>query len=127
MQAYEWAQYEDNVDKAFEDAQVAFIMGKNEQSISWVRQLPVSIYLGAFVFQRIHYHGLNQVATVKCPDCGKETKFRFEIDSKILDYDINKMMKSFASVSDSITLHDFMSMSIIDFNSFVNALNDSIR
>lgn len=127
IQAYDWATYEDNTEQAFQDAKVAFIMGKSLNDIQWVRNLPVSVYLAAHLFQKMNYHGLDDVASAKCPKCGKEFKFRFTLTTSVLEFDIDKMMSKFASVSDQLTLSDFMMMSIVDFNAFVNVLNHKNR
>lgn len=127
LEAYEWAQYEENTELAFDDAKVAFIMGKTTNDVDWVRSLPVSIYLAAFLFQRINYHGIDNLISTKCPDCGSDVKFRFKITPKVLDFDIDRMMSKFASVSEYLTFEDFMRMSIVDFNAFVNALNKKFK
>ena len=127
LDAYDWAQYEDNSETAFEDAQVAFIMGKELSDIEWVRKLPISVYLSAFLFQKIHYHGLSCKSSVQCFKCGQVNNFTFSIGTKIIDYDVDRMMSKFASVCDSISFEDFMKMSIVDFNSFVSALNNRLN
>lgn len=135
MDAYDYGQFAPAGEEthAFEDAQVAFIMGKTLDDIEdYVKKLPVSIYLAAFLFQKLNYHGLDFVANARCKNivgedqhmCGHEFKFKFKIsEEKVFDFDIDKMMDSFASVSEKLSFSDFMSMSIIDFNAFVTALN----
>jgi len=127
LDAYEWAQFEEDSDKAFQDAQVAFIMGYSLKEVEKVRRLPISVYAAALLFQRVNYHGLDMRTSVECFKCHHVKKFNFSITTKILEYDVELMMHKFASVSDVLSFEGFMSMSVLDFNSFVTSLNNRVK
>lgn len=130
LDAYDYGQFAQSGEEssAFEDAQVALIMGKQFSDIdTYVKKLPVSVYLAAFLFQKLNYHGLEYVATARCRECGEQFKFRFKLTEEVLKFDIENMMSKFASVSSYINFNDFMSMSIIDFNAFVKDLNNRLK
>lgn len=122
LEAYEQAQYEDNSEQAFEDLKVTFIMGK-PHDIKYVRSLPISVYLSALMFQRINYHGLDNLVEAKCPKCGRKIKFRFALNSSVLDTGNNAIVRRFASVSGLLSFEDFLKMSLIDFSVFVSERN----
>ena len=103
------------------------IMGREVSDREYVQSLPISVYAGAILFQRLNYHGLECESTVKCSKCGRLSKFKFQISTALLQYDIDKIMARYVSVSDTVSLEDFMTLSIVDYNAMVGALNNQLR
>lgn len=120
LQCYQEAQYKDDIDFSFESLLVSHIMSL---PLDKVQALPVSLYSGALLFQKLNYHGIDTLESLECPQCHHITSFHFTLDSSILSFDSDAMFLRYVSVSDRLSLSDFMSMSIVDFNSFIDSLN----
>lgn len=127
LEAYQWAIYKDNVEEAFEDAQALLIMGKTLNDMSYIKKLPIPVYLGAFLFQRINYHGLDFVAEAVCPKCGNKFKYNFSLSTKTLEFSVHDMMARFYSMSRCVSFSDFLKLSIVDYNALVENINSSLQ
>lgn len=127
IDAHDYAQYKDDVELAFSDAQVAFSMGIPLKDTKKVSKIPTGAYISSFVFRKHYYHGIDPIVTAICPHCKKETKFKFTVSMENLKFSVDDLMSKFVPLSSRISFADFLSMSILDFNAFVSQLNKQVN
>lgn len=124
---YDWSQYSDNEELAFEESKVCAILGHDFKDVEYARKLKNYVYVAALLWPKINYHGIENVAKTTCPSCGKEISFRFEVNSSILDYNLDKLLDRFIGVSSYVSLDDFLKLSIHDYNHLVENINKRNR
>lgn len=123
LDAYEQSQFEDNVEEANEDMLATMTLGlpiQHHKSIAGT--VPLRVYASTFVFQRLKFHGLSYLAKAKC-NCGNEVTYKYNIGSEVLSLSIEDLMDKYYDVSSWMSLEDFWSMTLPDYNAFVQVVN----
>lgn len=125
--ACEYALQQDNFEDAYNDACVAFILGKSIKDVPEIQQLDAMIYLAAFLFQRVCFHGIKLKEKIKCPKCGKEEHVNLVLDSSFVKFDLNVFMALYSNVSSLVNFDTFLDFTIPEFKAFVDSFNGKIE
>lgn len=127
IDAIEYALTQDDFDPALEDAQVAFILGYSLDEIDKVKQLPPSIYLSAFLFQRTLFHGVPLEQIVTCPSCGAKIKVNLKASADMVKVDIPSLMRYYKHISDRTSFEAFLDLTFPEYKSFIDELNSKLN
>lgn len=117
---------EEDEQKAYEDAVVAFTLGKSlsEEDIKWVTELPATVYVLCFYFQQTCFHGVALNKLSKCPNCHKEFQTFLSVPIDVIKTPLSELMKMYTAVAKEVTFDDFNSMTVPEYDSFIAALNE---
>lgn len=127
VSAAEHALQEEDYGTAYEDACACFIFGKDLSALPWVKALPLSVYITAFLFQQANFHGISLTVDLKCPFCGREQTARLKVSPEYVLIDVQKFMNMYASVSDVLSFDAFTKFTIPEYKSYIDALNQKLR
>lgn len=125
--ACEYALQEENFQDAYNDACVSFILGKEIKDIPEIHQLDAMIYLAAFLFQKVLFHGIKLEETVKCPKCGKEERVALDLDTSFIKFDLNVFMALYSNISSLVDFDTFLDFTIPEFKAFVDSFNGKME
>lgn len=117
---------EKDYDSRLEDALVCRILDREitEENIKWVCELDYSVYRLAQFYQLCLAHGIELTAVVECPKCGKSIVACLPINGDLLSINMGSLMERFASLSKNLDYLSFMEMTLPEYNSFVETLNN---
>lgn len=109
----------------FDDGTVAKTLGwtLSEEDIQRVRNLDLSVYYAALLYQMTDAHGISVIKTMECPVCHKETKTILPITGDILNVDIPQLMARYVSVRPYLTMDNYFNVTLPEYNTFIRALN----
>lgn len=129
IDAWEYALTQEDEQSAYEDACVAFILGKTVEDMDWVHKLPASIFISALAYQQYNFHGVHLDSIVECsnPDCRDKTRVRIKLSSTSIRVDLSNLMQRYTDVSHSASFETFFSFTMNDYKTFVDALNSKVR
>ena len=126
IKAIDYANIDDETfEQRREDALVcsALSLEVNDENITYVRNLDLSVYYAAQFFQICCAHGLNLQKVVTCPKCGRETIIVMEVTGKMLNMSMAIIMDRFASLAGKLDYASFMDMTLPEYNFLVDSLN----
>lgn len=113
----------------FDDGLVAKTLGKDlsADSIEWVRNLDLSIYYAAILYQMVDPHGVTVYKTVECPVCHKKIKSVLPIKGEILNVDVGQIMTRYVSVRPYLSMDNYFESTLPEYNTFIRALNNKLK
>lgn len=126
IKAIDYANIDDETfEQRREDALVcsALSLEVNDENITYVRNLDLSVYYAAQFFQICCAHGLNLQKVVTCPKCGRESIIVMEVTGKMLNMSMAIIMDRFASLAGKLDYASFMDMTLPEYNFLVDSLN----
>jgi len=120
---------DDENQKMLEDATVCRVLGKtiNEENIAWVNQIPVSIYISAFLYIKANWHGMIMLAKKECPKCKKQTTTRIVLDTSWVKLDVPTLIASFAEIRDAVDFKSFLEFTVSEFNNLKDYVNNEVE
>lgn len=120
---------DEDYDNEFQDGMVAttFGWGIENEGIDRVRELDLSIYYAALLFQNCDAHGVQVVKEFVCPKCGKTTKAFMPITGDLLKVDISRIMTQYISLNQHVSMETFFEMTLPEKNLYVQALNNKLK
>lgn len=119
-----YSQTAEDEQQAYEDFIVSCILGI---PVNKVHDLSALVYMSAFLFFEMSFHGVHLAKEIECPKCKRKFKSIVNIPLDTIKLDISKIMSHFASISDVITFDDFNNMTIPEYDHFIKSLNDRIE
>lgn len=120
LKACEYAIGQEKFDEAYNDAHVALILGMSD--FDKAKELDLHLYMSALAFDKICYHGINLKEKFKC-SCGKTLVTNIEPNSSCILIDTNVLLNRFISISEHMSLDNFLSLTLSEYKQFVDILN----
>lgn len=127
LDACEYALNQEEFDSAYEDACIAFILGKTTNDIEWVKNLDASVALAALLFQKANFHGVRLSERLVCPKCNKTTKVNINASSAMIKLELNQLMDQYTQVSDMVSFEGFLDFTVPEFKAYIEALNSKLK
>lgn len=120
---------DEDYDYEFQDGMVALTFGWSleEEDIKRARQLDLSIYYAALLYQNCEAHGVQVVKEFTCPSCGKKTRAYLPISGDLLKVDVSRIMTQYISMNKYVSLDNYFNMTLPEQNMFVQALNNKLK
>lgn len=99
------------------------------ESIEKALAVDLSVYMHALLFQRCMPHGLSLKKLMRCesPHCSKTLSVHLPITGNILDVDVSDLLSNYIYLTKELSIEGFFSLSMPEYNSFVQALNAKLR
>lgn len=116
---------DDENQKMIENATVCRVLGREitDENIEWVQQIPVSVYISAFLFIKANWHGMTMHKTSKCPKCGKKSQVQVTLDSTWVKVDVPTIVAQYAQIRDALDFKSFLEFTMPEYRNFVDYLN----
>jgi len=127
IDACEYALNQEDFDIAYEDACIAFALGKTVADIEWIKTLDASVALAALLFQKANFHGVRLSEKVTCPKCGKTTKVNINASSAMVKLELNQLMDRYTQISDMVSFEGFLDFTVPEFKAYIEALNAKLK
>lgn len=101
----------------------------SDESLLKARQVDLTIYFQALLFQRCYPHGISLRKTVVCqnPECARHLTTFLPITGNILDVDVQSLLSNYVYLTKELTIEGFFSLSMPEYNAFVQALNKKLE
>ena len=101
----------------------------SEMSILKALSVDLSVYMQALLFQKCMPHGLSLKKFMHCSNsqCMKLLSVNLPITGNILDVDISDLLSNYIYLTKELSIEGFFSLSMPEYNSFVQALNAKLR
>lgn len=119
-----YAQTCEDEQSGYEDYLVSCILNI---SIEKVHDLSALVYMSAFLFFEMSFHGMHLSKEIVCPKCKRSFKSIINVPLNTIKIDVTSIMSHFASVSDVISFDDFNNMTIPEYDNFIKSLNDRVE
>lgn len=115
---------DDQYDEAVEDGTVAVtLFGKlTDENIKKARNLDLSIYYSALLYQQSLPHGAVMVKEIQC-HCGQKIIANLPITGDILNVNVAGLISNYVSVHKFTDMQSFFDLTLVEYNTFVQALN----
>ena len=123
IEACEYALQQDDFKSAYEDACVTFIFGKTINEIEWTKQLDISTFMSALLFQNVMFHGVKLTKTERCPKCGKLNEVTINPTTEMIKIDTNVLIGQYINVSSLLDFDNFLKITIPEFTTFREAID----
>lgn len=120
---------DEDYDNEFLDGVVAQTLGYGleTEGIERVRDLDLSIYMGAVLFQSCNPHGVTLMKKVTCPQCGAQINTHLPIKGDLLNVDVAQVISRYVSLNPRISMESFFDLTLPEYNTLVKSLNEKIK
>lgn len=120
---------DEDYDREFQDGVVAATLGYGieKDGIDKVRNLDLSIYMGAILFQACNPHGVTLVKKVVCPQCGATINTHLPIKGDLLNVDVAQVISRYVAINPKISIESFFDLTLPEYNTLVKSLNEKLK
>jgi hypothetical protein len=101
----------------------------SDESLLEARQVDLSVYFQALLFQRCYPHGISLKKQIVCqnPECGRVLNTHLPITGNILDVDVQSLLSNYVYLTKELSIEGFFSLSMQEYTTFVQALNAKLE
>ena len=120
---------DESYEEEFQNGIVAKTLGYSleDEGIQKVKNLDLSIYFAAILYQNCDRHGVTLIKEMRCPRCGKTFKTHLPITGDMLNVDVAQIMQRYVSIKNHLSMDNYFNLTLPEYNTFVRSLNQKLK